>query len=534
MEQRNIKQFGKNVYTVWKWFIWGLRWLSIILFGMLFFIGIYFKLPWKVLACIALIPVVGIFVPRKIQPWIWGGMTLFIAALWGWVKLPEHSSKSWKPYEYTEELAAIENGSMPADVNNAADLYSAVFDQYGEDIFYFRSRSTQAEEITFSSPWDPNEYPVLNFWISKFDPAIEQLIEASRIEQCRFDIPHNLASLTPQMQRVNQIKGWIRLLIRSANRDLFMNNQSAALEKLLAIPAIAQHLYQQQTLFDQSAAFHIELLGARALEMFIIDHCDNPEQFTEIESAFVNLNPQWARSWKGILLREKLVVKNLAALMYEVDDTGRIRVSHDAMMALQAGLGFQPQRLFLNQHEMNRLAVIGLWLWLPSNPKRLARMVDERFDDYSLQVQKGEKIPQYPLTYVWIKGLNAQSVVDWLAMQQVGYFWALDGQFKQHEAIEKQIRIFTALKKYWLVHQCWPQRLDELAIEDVSIFTDPVCGKSFVYEQTSQGFRLYSLGTNGIDDGGINNLKQNKDDILLWPRNQFDSNEDVEKTEMME
>jgi hypothetical protein len=522
MDRLGIKQFGKNIYQVWKVLLWVLRFASIIFFGILFFVGLYFKLPWKVLACIAVIPIVGIFVPKKIQPWIWGALTLLIVAVWGWVHLPGYGSTDWRPYEYTDALALIEDDYYPADANNAATIYSSVLDEHGETIFY-APYSDNEEQLSLSGPWDPNTYTFLSYWLSTFDPALDQLIEASRIPECGFDIPYNLASTHPQMRRIYWIKEWVRMLIRSANRDLFVGDQPAALEKLLAALGIAQHLYQQQTLFDQAGAFHIELMAARALERFIIDHCQSPEVMAQIETAFRELDPQWTKNWRAILLREKLLAKNMAALMYQVNASGQTRISHNAMMDLQAGLGFPPRRLFFKQHEMNRLAAIGLWLTLPVSPQRLADIVDDRFDHYSLQVQKGTQLPQYSLKYVWIKGLNVQSVIDWLAMQKVGYFWALDGQFTRHRSIVHQIRIFTALKRYFLQHRRWPQGFEELGLEDDdSILIDPLCGRPFVYQTTTEGFRLYSLGTNGIDDGGVNRTKENKDDILLWPRNQID------------
>ena len=509
----------KNIYTAWKVFIWVLRWVSIVLFGVLFFIGIYFRLPWKILACIAIIPVVGIFVPKKIQPWVWASLTVLIAALWGWVKLPEQGSSNWKPYEYAEELSLIERNYFPPGLENAAEIYSKVLDKYGETIFTFRYPSATAKEETLAGPWDPNTYPFLDFWISEFDEALDQLVTAAGLEECRFEIPHTLEAMNPQMQRINQMKGWVRILLRSANRDLFLGDQERALEKMVTVPRIAQHLYQQQTLFDQAGAFHIELLGARALETFIIDHCDDPDILARIEQLFAELDPHWAGNWPDIVQREKLTTKNLAGLMYEINDKGRVRISHNAMIALQAGLGYRPQRLFLNQQEMNRLAVIGLWLSLPMSPQRLADIVDDRFDYYSLEVQKGEEIPTYPLIYIWIKGLNAKTVIDWLAMQRVGYFWALDGQFIQHLSIVNQIHIFAALKRYHLAHGSWPQSLEELDIEDAPyVLMDPVSRQPFFYERTLQEFRLYSIGHNGIDDGGMNIPQENKDDILLWPR----------------
>jgi len=534
MNRQGMKQFGKKIYTAWRVFVWILRWLSIVLFGVLFFVGVYFRLPWKVLACIAVIPVVGIFVPKKIQPWVWGFLTVLLLSVWGWVHLPEQGSSRWRPYQYDAELAEIERVYLPDGIENAADRYEQVLGTYGEAIFFFDFTDEDMRQSTLAAPWTPQAYPALNGWISGFDSAVEQIIDASQMDLCRFAIPSDLASMKPQLERINRIKGWTQLLIRSANRDVSTGSRRQALEKLMTILRMAQHLYQQQTLFDQAGAFHLEVMGARALEVFIIDPCDDPDILAQIEQAFEAIDPQWAGNWPDILLREKLMTKNLAGLMYETNDKGRVRISHNAMMALQEGLGYTPQRLFLNQQIMNRLAVIGLWLSLPSNPQRLANSVDDRFDHYSLLVQKGEQLPQYGLQYVWIKGLNAQSVIDWLAMQQVGYYWALDGQYRRHESMVNQIRIFCALKKYFLEHNRWPEQLSELAITGVpDILTDPLCGKPFVYELTEQGFRLYSLGANGEDDGGEHLPKENKDDILLWPRIQLDSDGEVEKIDMV-
>ena len=532
MDSKKIKQTGKNMYTAWKVFLWVLRWASIILFGMLFFVGIYFKLPSKVLACIAVIPVVGIFVPKKIQPWVWGGLTVLLMSVWGWVHLPEQSSSQWRPYQYDGELAKIEQIGLPDRFVNAADQYEQVFDTYGEAIFFFDFTDEDMRQSTLAAPWNPETYPALNRWISGFDSAIDQLVEASKMDLCRFAIPSDLASIKPQLERINRIKGWTQLLIRSANRDVFKGHQQQGFEKIKTIPRMARHLYQQQTLFDQSAAFHVELMGARAAETFIIDQCEDPNMLAQIEQTYGQIDPQWAGNWPDILLREKLTAKNLAGLMYEINSSGSVRISHNAMMALQEGLGYRPQRLFFNQQIMNRLAVVGLWLALPSNPQRLANRVDERFDHYSLLVQKGQQLPRYSLKYIWVKGLNVQSVIDWLAMQQVGYYWALDGQFQRHLAIVNQIHLFAALKRYYLAHQRWPQTLEELDMENAEdVVVDPVSGRAFVYEQTEQGFRLYSQGANGVDDDGVNEPKQNKDDILLWPRTIMEEDIEIETTD---
>jgi len=518
LDKNAVKRFFKGTYTVWKCFLWGLRWLSIVAFGVLFFTGIYFELPWKVLVCLAVIPAVGIFVPRKIQPWVWMGLTLFLLVVWGWVNLPEHNSSRWRVYQYDKALAEIERDYLPEGMENAADLYQPILDTYSETIFYYSFSSPQEDALTLSQPWDPAAYPQLDAWMLSLQPAIERLSAAARVEQCRFEIPYNLAALKPQMERINRLKGWARLLLRAANRDLYLGHQEQALEKMLAVVNLSQHLYQQQTLFDQAGAFYVELMGARALETYLVRYCENPDWAVKIEDVFEDLNPRWTRNWPHILQREKLLTKNIAALLYEVNEAGRIRISHNAAAALQEGLGYPARRLFLNQHQINRLAVIGLWLSLPMSPQRLAQLIDKRFDYYSLQVQKGQQLPNFSIKYVWTLGLNAQSIIDWLAMQQVGYFWALDGQYRRHQAIVRQMHLFSGLKRYFLQHGQWPERLEHIERDSDELLIDPLTSRPFVYERLDSEFRLYSLGPNGVDDGGINHPKLKKDDILLWPR----------------
>jgi hypothetical protein len=239
------------------------------------------------------------------------------------------------------------------------------------------------------------------------------------------------------------------------------------------------------------------------------------------------MDPHWPGNWPGILAREKILSKNLLGLFYETNDDGDIRYAHSAMMALQAGLGFKPRRLFINQHTMNRLAVIGFFLWLPSNPEGLADLVDKRFDHYSLQVQKGTKLPRYDLRYIWLLGLNIQSFIDWMAMQKVGFYWALDNQFTRHNALFSRMVVLSRIKQFELDNNRWPDSLDELQLTEL-VMTDPVSGKPWHYERTEKSFILYSLGPNGINNNGLNNPSTDEDDIMIWPQQPADVPSDNE------
>ncbi|MHC4926862.1 MAG: hypothetical protein ACYTER_05950 [Planctomycetota bacterium] len=521
MDREALGQFGRTAFQVRQGFIWFLRFISIFLLLLVIFLTIWRKLPWKVTAVLALVPVLGILVPRKLVIWVWLLPLVGVLGIYIWIQLPGQSGSEWSPYRYDIESEVLSADWSIPDANNAAFAYEAVLNEYGESVFGYQFISEAAKDATFNGAWRTEEFPKFANWLTIFNNGIAQLQEAARMEQCRFEIVYDMESGNVQKKRNNQLKGWVRLLIRSSNLDLGEGRFDAGLKKQLAAVRIAQHLYDQQSLFEQTGAFDIELLASRALETTIVNHCNTSDTLAVIEATFLKLDSGWAKSWQAIIEREKLVAKNIAGLFYEVNADGRTRISHQAMYAMQEGLGFRPRRMFLKQHEMNRLAVIGFRLSLPFTPEGMAAVVDKRFDHYSLQTQKGDTPKYIAPQHMWQNGWNCRAPVDWLAVQQVKWFWALDGNDKRHDALENLIQIFVALKKYRLEHGQWPEGLSDLGINK-TVLDDPVHGKPFAYQRIGDDFMLYGLGPNGVDDGGVNDKAAKKDDILFWPRGVLD------------
>jgi len=48
--------------------------------------------------------------------------------------------------------------------------------------------------------------------------------------------------------------------------------------------------------------------------------------------------------------------------------------------------------------------------------------------------------------------------------------------------------------------------------------TDPFTGDRFVYRSGGGDFTLYSLGGNGVDDGGVHDPRADTNDVVYWPR----------------
>jgi hypothetical protein len=76
-------------------------------------------------------------------------------------------------------------------------------------------------------------------------------------------------------------------------------------------------------------------------------------------------------------------------------------------------------------------------------------------------------------------------------------------------------QLAIALRQYRIKHQTYPQSLEDLVGEVVTtIPTDPFTGEAFHYQREENGFVIYSVGRNGVDDGGLL-----KDDGGRWRPN---------------
>jgi hypothetical protein len=66
------------------------------------------------------------------------------------------------------------------------------------------------------------------------------------------------------------------------------------------------------------------------------------------------------------------------------------------------------------------------------------------------------------------------------------------------------LQLELALRMYMQQHERYPKALDELAPNTLATLPlDPFSGKPFLYRMSGNSYVLYSVGPNGIDDGGV-------------------------------
>jgi hypothetical protein len=528
MKAQTAKHIARKTWEALKWLLWGLRWLAVAVFTVLFLAGLFFSLPWKILVCFATVPMAGIFVPRRAQPWCWAAMAMGIIAAAVWVRLPQQDKQRWRTYRFDADFARLLQQRRIDGAPNAAILYSRVLNEYDEGIFALHVFSEEVADQTLSEPWSSQTFPQVAEWLSDFEPGFEVLAEAAAMDQCRFPVASDILDVRTQLKRLNQLKGWRNLLIRSANQDLQAGRTDQALQKMLTVVGMARHLYQQQTLFDQAAAFSVEVGAARSLRRYLLDYAEDPNDLDMVLAAIRQLESNWPGAWDGVVEHEKLIAKNVAALLYEINQNGQTRIHRHAIVSLGQGLGY-PIPARLHQDIVGRSVALVLWLSIPSSPHRAARLIERRFDRFSDLARHGTPAPVLPIQYAWRLGLNPCGAVDWLARQQMSYYAALDGQYKRHIALKRVTVISAELKRFFLQHHRWPERLSELwGALAAQTLQDPVCNAEFAYRLTDRGFLLYSIGENGIDDGGRYMPRWGLDDVVFWPLEMMESDYDSE------
>lgn len=492
-------------YSVFKWSFVTLN-LALLLESL--FAG----LPWRVSLLFTLVPATGFFMPRDLQKWVWFLLSFVLIGLYIWIRSPEVNSSQWTPYIYSAKSLGI-TLSADRDPNNAAREYTSLFDRHHEDLFGYPV-NPDVEYWTYLLPWNEADQPNLSAWMKPLEPELDELMRIAAKQVCTFDPPLNIKELDQQYKRLNTTKAFVRILLRSANQDLYHHHAEAAMRKQNGALRIAAHLWQQGTLADQSGGYFIERMARRALSRSIIEYAEDRESLYWIEMEILAVDSNWPQIWTQIHKAQKALTISLSGLFYQQNPKGHFRFSRNIPAGLQEHLGYRVRK-FLLSAETSRIVALGLAMTIPSSPQGTATLIENRFDRLSVIAEAGQDFEVENGQYTWRDGVNATSFIDWYARQQVAFYYPLADQDMSFKQGRTALVVLIALKRYQLDHGQWPGSLAE-AFGTAPVPMDPLNSKAFGYTLHNGQIRLYSFGFNAIDDNGQKD-KRSKDDIMLWP-----------------
>jgi hypothetical protein len=364
------------------------------------------------------------------------------------------------------------------------------------------SADTQATAAIINEfPTTPNlQSPATDvlFALSKFDPLVEELREASHRRYSRFPLKYEegAATLLPHLGR---LKGATQLLALRAAAEL----ETGQTDRALA---------------DVDLAFHlVDCIGD---EPFLISH------LVRIAQVQIALQPVWeglaGHKWNEAQLAaldadltklDFLADYHLAMRGERVCSIGAVdyvRRTHD--MSIFDGSG-EAGPDWLEQTFGKLLFRLGPGGWLDQDKVRLGRMHLLNLSAVNREARTVSPDAVRRLDDVALKDLSRPTPYNVLLRMFLPGLAKAAEKFARAQTCTDLARVAGALERHRLAHGQCPQTLDELTPRFLAKLPhDVINGQPLKYRRTDDGqFVLYSVGWNGTDDGGkVGLTKQNE------------------------
>ncbi len=355
--------------------------------------------------------------------------------------------------------------------------------------------------------------------------TIQTLLEAAKIEKCRFSVNADIMSLDQGIGRVSKMRKWTYLLISAGSNDIAEGRTKQALEKYIAVLQMGKHQRQQPTLIDFLVGVALEALSINQFKRFIVTGDATDEYLIVIEKALGTIKYDWSSDFPRFMEHEKLFAKNFWGMFYGVNPDGKIRLTRGLSNAIMAQLPEDMKDELVITYWHKRLMKVWsllCWFYMPSTPQKAGDIIDtvyERFyamaePDYDWQKEREKPSKMFQLNY--------QYLVEYSTEILAPAYHRIHDQYLRVMADKRGGRIIIALRRYKNQNGFWPVNLNGVKpMAPAEIFVDPTNGGDFVYEITEENFRLYSKGKNNIDEDGKYKRRYGEtsegDDWLIWP-----------------
>ncbi|HOQ05322.1 MAG TPA: hypothetical protein PKY88_08930 [Anaerohalosphaeraceae bacterium] len=150
-EQKNETKTSRNEQSIFFW-------VCHILPALLILLGLYVRLPWKVLGllCLLLLPALLLkSYSKKVRYGLLGGVLLVLV----WVFLPAKPDLQWKPYALEDQIRIWRQAQEIPDGENAAVLYKELFARKDWEGLQCRLSELDPQSAAVRHPWQRGGFP---------------------------------------------------------------------------------------------------------------------------------------------------------------------------------------------------------------------------------------------------------------------------------------------------------------------------------------------------------------------------------------
>lgn len=395
-------------------------------------------------------------------------------------------------HEYEGELLGIEHNDVAFWQANEKDA--------SQD-----RRVTELLDLAATRPWSEKDLPFAADWVAKQRNGFENILRGAMCSHWYFPVDPEADEVSGTlfglgMGSISLFRSGARYLQIKALHDLGMGAHSEAASHALAIARLGQHASRQPFIISRYVGNALAGISYQAVNRLAAETTTPTKVIRDLLEQLSSIGPQ-PRVVKSIEPSERYFAlhyalgssKNGVAVIDEwpmtTDSLGPLMTS--------TRLDWNQVLTAINQHYDGLVAAL-------SQKKPLLRRQAARLFDNNLQARANllDDLWQTPNRFL-TPTRRADLIADaFLAGEVISCEGLIE--IECHNQTEHDLTIIhLALAIHRIEQGVYPDSLESLVPSILSkLPVDLFNGKPYAYRRTADGFLLYSLGNDGVDDGG--------------------------------
>lgn len=296
--------------------------------------------------------------------------------------------------------------------------------------------------------------------------------------------------------------------LAEANGDM-----AAATSAFVDTLAFGAHQGQGTTLIENLVGVAIQNLGSERLLDSLASAGDGQLDYValaqRVERSYAPVRP----ITQNIQFERAMLLDSIQRSFEMNPQTGHYRVSEQGVRHMNDVLGMGGDNPAGEIMFMTYLGAAGFEEMTQSVNQHYDRLTEAAALPYQEGRQAYDDLEQLASDPIW-RATNPLLATLTPSLSRVSFFSA------RAEATRRGTILVTQLKAYRQQHGRYPDSLGELVNSggNEQLVIDPFTNAPFAYIPGEEDFTLYSLGANGVDDGGQHDAKAESGDVRYWPR----------------
>ncbi len=366
------------------------------------------------------------------------------------------------------------------DADNAAPIYEQMYKSFrakSKQISALEKDALNITSLTATPDEIASHFGTVRQLVTLTQPELALMEQAARKPDCDFKRPweKGAAVLFPEYADMRRMARLLRVKAEVLDHD---GKPLEALRQIEIGSALVRHLSKEPILIGMLVQIALEAILDRAWHDLVNKHGSDAAflaRAAEVNKAFGEL-PSLKNSLRGEVWFGMSAIESMKNGTYKEEDYGLSEEDKAKMPKLNPKMA----SLYEKNHLIHWRKVFKMLDAAGSDSAKAARYLsqDEKDMEAAAKADPAGQAMNAILTPVFSQA--GQNVM-------------------QTEALRRMRTLKLELLKYRLAHGAFPK---DLSAFDKKILLDPFSGKSLIYRLQGNGYLLYSVGRNGVDDGG--------------------------------